>query len=57
MSSGYIYENESLSVELDNGFAVRSLTPRGHVKDCSLRDAVEMAVMYNGIKASAPYLI
>jgi putative selenate reductase len=55
--SGYLYENESFSVELDNGFTVRSLTPRGHVKDCSLRGAVEMAVMYNGIKASAPYLI
>ena len=55
--SGYLYEDESLSVELDNGFAVRSLTPRGHVKDCSLRGAVEMAVMYNGIHASAPHLL
>jgi putative selenate reductase len=54
---GYIYENESLSVELDNGFAVRSLTPRGHVEECSLRDAVEMAVMFNGIRDSAPYLL
>jgi putative selenate reductase len=54
---GYLYENESLSVELDNGFGVRSLTPRGHVEDCSLRDAVELAVMFNGIKASAPYLL
>jgi putative selenate reductase len=54
---GYLYENESLSVELDNGFFVRSLTPRGHVEDCSLRDAVELAVMFNGIRASAPYLL
>ncbi|MDR1979395.1 MAG: putative selenate reductase subunit YgfK [Synergistaceae bacterium] len=56
-ASGYFYENESFSLELDNGFAVRTLTPRGHVKDCSLRDAVEMAVMYNGIKASASHLL
>ncbi|GHS99184.1 putative selenate reductase subunit YgfK [Synergistales bacterium] len=55
--SGYVYENDSLTVELDNGFAVRAITPRGHVKPCSLRGAVEMAVMHNGIKASAPYLI
>jgi putative selenate reductase len=53
---GYLYENEFLSVELDNGFSVRSLTPRGHVEDCSLRDAVELAVMFNGIRDSAPYL-
>jgi putative selenate reductase len=59
-SSGYLYESAFLSVELDNGFAVKGLTPRGHAglaENCSLRDAVELAVMYNGIKASAPWLM
>jgi len=31
--------------------------PRGHVEDCSLRGAVELPVIYNGVKASAPWLM
>ncbi|MCL2010409.1 MAG: hypothetical protein FWG71_07670, partial [Synergistaceae bacterium] len=58
--SGYLYENAFLSVELDNGFAVKKLTPRGRAELAeirSLRGAVEMAVMYSGIRASAPWLL
>jgi len=58
--SGYIYEDAFLSMELDNEFTVKCVTSRSRAEcaeERSLRGAVEMTIMYNGIKASASQLL
>ncbi|MDR3265294.1 MAG: putative selenate reductase subunit YgfK [Synergistaceae bacterium] len=57
-SGGYAYEDDALRVSFDPGFAVRRMTVKKTFDgERSLRSAVEMSVVYDGIKNSMPWLL
>jgi len=54
---GFVYENAQVRVNLSPDFEVEQLAPKKKFKGVlSLQDAAEMAVIWQGVRASLPWI-